>query len=350
MNSSIRKTAVILLVFLLIWLSIRYFLPLIFPFLLGAALALGAEPMASFLHKRLKLPRGAAAGIGVTAAICFTALLLLLVCALIVREVGILANMIPNLEQAADSGLSILSNWLLGLIARLPTGIRDILTRNVSEFFSGSADLLDQAFRYVLNLASGVLSQVPDGALILGTGILSGYMISAKLPAIKQWFQTKIPSERIRKLFATLKQMKSVIFSWLKAQLKLMGVTFLILTMGFVILRIPYAPLWAAAISLVDAFPVLGTGTVLLPWSLISFLKGNTAQAIGLLGTYAAASLSRSILEPKLVGRQLGLDPLLTLAAIYIGYRIWGLGGMLLAPMLAVTALQVLHVPEQTDN
>ena len=67
-------------------------------------------------------------------------------------------------------------------------------------------------------------------------------------------------------------------FGWLLAQLKLMGLTWIILTLGLVLLRIPYAPLWAAAVALVDAFPILGTGTVLLPWSLLFFLRGNKSR------------------------------------------------------------------------
>ena len=95
------------------------------------------------------------------------------------------------------------------------------------------------------------------------------------------------------------------------------------------------------AVSLVDALPVLGTGTVLVPWAVICFLQGEGARAIGLLGVYAVVTLSRSMLEPKLVGRHLGLDPLVTLMALYAGYRLWGVGGMIFAPLLAVTIMQV---------
>lgn len=341
MYRGILKTFSVCLMILTIWLSVQYFLPLFLPFLLGTALALAAEPMVNFLSRRL--PRGLSAGIGVTAAFCFIALVLLLILALIVRELGILAGMIPNLEDAADSSISALSSWALGLISRLPFGIRDILSRNVSEFFSGSSALLDQAFRYVLSLTGGVLSHVPNSALVLGTGIISSYMISAKLPRMKNWLHAKIPRERLGKILTTLKRMKSAIFGWLKAQLKLMGITWVILTLGFVLLRVPYAPMWAALVALVDAFPVLGTGTVLLPWSLVSLLQGDTALAIGLLGCYGVVSLTRSILEPKLVGSHLGLDPLVTLVALYAGYKLWGLGGMLLAPLLAVAVIQLLH-------
>ena len=85
---------------------------------------------------------------------------------------------------------------------------------------------------------------------------------------------------------------------------------------GFLVLRVPYGFLWAVAVALVDAFPILGTGAVLVPWSLISFLRGDHVRAFALLGIYGAATLIRTVLEPRLVGRHLGLDPLVTLMAL----------------------------------
>ena len=166
-------------------------------------------------------------------------------------------------------------------------------------------------------------------------------MISAKLPKIRVWLSRRLSVERLRPILAVGKRMKNAALGWLLAQCKLMGLTFTILALGLALLRIPHALLWALGVSVVDAFPVLGTGTILLPWALICFLQGDGARAIGLLGIYAVISLTRSALEPKLVGRHLGLDPLVTLMALYAGYKLWGIGGMILAPLLAVTALQI---------
>ena len=191
---------------------------------------------------------------------------------------------------------------------------------------------------------------MPDSALSLGTAVLSGYMISAKLPKIKLWLVRRLSREKLRPLVDAWKRMKHAVWGWLLAQCKLMGVTFVILLLGFVLLRIPYAVFWALGVSLVDAFPVLGTGTVLLPWSLVCLLQGDSPRAIGILGIYIAASLIRSALEPKLVGRHLGLDPLITLMALYAGYKLWGIGGMILAPMLAVTATQIVPDRKKDDT
>ena len=346
MYQGIKKALSISAILLGTWVTARFFLPLAFPFLLGGALALAAEPMVSFLSTRLKLRRGAAVGIGVTAAFCLLIMLVLVLCGLILRELGMLMGVLPNLEESLSGGLSALSTWALTLAAKLPEGLRELLERNIQEFFSGSSQLLQQTFRFLLGFTGGVLSQVPGSALVLGTAIISSYMLSARLPRIREFLRRKVPQERFRGFSEGLRRMKTALFGWLKAQLKLMGLTWLILTMGLVLLRIPYAPFWAAAVALVDAFPVLGTGTVLLPWALVSFLQGETIRAVGLLSLYAVISLTRSVLEPKLLGSHLGLDPLATLASLYAGFKLWGFTGMLLAPMLAVTAAQLLREPD----
>jgi predicted PurR-regulated permease PerM len=105
------------------------------------------------------------------------------------------------------------------------------------------------------------------------------------------------------------------------------------------LLRVAYAPIWAFGIALVDAVPLLGTGIILLPWSLISLVQKNNLLAIGLLATYGAASICRTLWEPRLLGKQLGLDPLVTLMALYFGYQAWGILGMIFSPLLAVTAI-----------
>ena len=303
--------------------------------------------MVSFLHKR-HVPRSVCAGIGVSMAFCFIAILLLLICAFLVRELGAAAGVLPNLEETAKSGISLLQNWLLELTTHTPQSIQPLLSENVTSFFSDGTALLDRAVRYVLNVAGNLLSHVPDSALSLGTGVISAFLISAKLPKIREWIAKRLPREKLRSILAAMKRMRKAIGGWLLAQVKLMGVTFTILALGFLLLRISYALLWALAVSLVDALPVLGTGTVLIPWAVICFLQGDGARAVGLLGIYVVISLVRSMLEPKLVGRHLGLDPLVTLMALYAGYKLWGFGGMILAPMLAVTALQI--VPERKTD
>lgn len=331
----------IILIFLLAWLVIRFFLPLIFPFLLGALLALAAEPLVSFLQKRFHIPRFIGTGIGVSTVFSLLAILLLSLCAFLIRELGILAGVLPDLGQTAKNSFSLIRGWLLQLSDRSPESLQPLLRQNVNDFFSDGTALLDRVISYLLGLAGDLLSHIPNSALGLGTAVISAFLISAKLPRIRRWILRQIPKDRLRTLTGTGKQIRNVLCAWLTAQCKLTGVSFILLFLGLVILRIPYALLWALGICLVDAFPVLGVGTILLPWSLVCLLQQDIPRAIGLASTYLAVTLTRSLLEPKFLGRHLGLDPLATLIALYIGFRLWGIPGMILAPVLTVIALQI---------
>lgn len=163
-------------------------------------------------------------------------------------------------------------------------------------------------------------------------------MISARLPELRE----RAPKIWKEKLGPGLNRVKHTLGQYLRAQVKLCAVTFLVVAAGLVLLRIPFAPLWAAGVALVDAAPVLGTGTVLLPWSLICLLQGDSLRGLGLLALYACAALTRTVLEPRLLGRQLGLDPLLTLAAMYMGFRLGGIPGMLLTPLAAAAVGELM--------
>ena len=342
MRSGTRSVLSVLSTCFLFWLSGRFLLPLCLPFLLGAALAMTAEPLVSVLCRRIHLPRPFAAGISVSVAFLGIMLLILLILAFLVRELGVLAGVLPDLTETARSGMVLLQNWMMDMAAKTPPGIRPLLQQNVGAIFSGGTALLEKAFSYVLGLAGTILAQVPDSALGLATTVISGFMISARLPRIRTWITGHIRMEKVQPLMKILARLRRGIGGWVGAQFRLAGVTLGILMAGLLFLRIPHGILLAFAISLVDAFPVLGTGTVLLPWALILWLQGDSARAVGVLGIYAIISVTRSVLEPKLVGRQLGLDPLITLFALYAGFKLWGLAGMILSPMLAVTVMQLL--------
>lgn len=330
------------------WLVFKYFLPIAMPFLLALALSLMADPLVSFFQKSTRLPRWALAGLGVSVALTICTLILMTLGAFLLRELRLLADVLPNLETTALDGMDALQNWLTDMANGAPVGIRAILNHSLEGFFSDSTQILDKITGKLLGLASSVLTHLPDSALGFGTWILASYMISARLPGLRLWFLSLIPKKRLENTLQTLRQLRSCVGGWLLAQLKLMCVTLSVLLIGFFLLRISYAPLWALGVCLVDALPVLGTGTILIPWSIVSFLQGNSPRAFGLLGIYTIAALLRSVLEPKLVGKQLGLDPLLTLLCMYSGYRLFGLPGMLLSPLLAVTALQLYRsVPHE---
>lgn len=337
-----KRVLVFAAVAALLWVTSRYLLPIGLPFLLGAGLALAAEPAVRLLSGRLRLPRGAATAIGVSGVFVLSLTVLLLLLTLLVRQLGNLSGILPQIVEAVQQGTAALQGWLLDLAARMPGGIGNVVSRLLDGLFGNGGSLLEQAAMQIPKMASALLGNLSQGMLGVATGIISGYMISVRLPALRRWAAAKLPENWRARYLPALQGLKKALGGWLLAELKLAGVTFLLLSVGFLLLQVSNSIVWAGLVTIVDAFPILGVGTVLVPWSIVCLLQGRYAQGIGLLGVFTVIWLVRSILEPKLVGKGLGLDPLVTLAAIYAGFRLWGITGMLLAPILALAVTQMV--------
>lgn len=332
--SAMKKPLLALLIIGLVWLGVRFVLPLLLPFLLGGLLALAAEPAVSFGVRRLRLGRGVAAGIGVSLTLLLLTGLLSVVAAVAVKELGHLAGGLPDVQ----AGVQTLQDWLLSLADSAPEGIRSVAQRSVLAVFDDSNAIMRQVGNRLPGMLTTVVSGVGSSVLSVGTGILAAFLISARMPALKKKLSEKLPESWQTRYVPMLKKLKGGLLGWLKAQGKLLLVVWAVVSVGFLVLGISYGPLWALVVAAVDAVPVLGTGIVLVPWGLVRLLQGDRLQALGLFLTYGAAFVTRTVLEPRIVGHQLGLDPLLTLLAVYVGFRLWGLPGLLLTPILASAA------------
>ena len=326
-------------VFVGVWLSLRYLYPLFLPFLLGLALALAAEPPAKILQEQFHWRQGPAVFAAVTAVLALLTAAAALAGTLLVRRAAALAGSVSHLAGQAARGMGAVRDWAVDLAGRAPESLSQPLTQSVRELFGNGGGLLDRAAAALLGMAGQAAQHIPGSLMTLGTAILSAYLICRRLPALRQrlaaspaWQNTWRPA---------LVRLGRNGRSWLKAQLRLSAVTFAIVLGGFFLLGVRQKLTLAVLTALVDAVPLLGTGTILLPWALVSAVTGEPVRAVGLLGIYVTALVTRSALEPKLLGRQLGLDPLAALAALYVGYRLWGFGGMILAPILTVTAREL---------
>lgn len=338
-----RKIIGILLGLGALLIGLRYGLPVILPFLFGAMLAFAAEPMVKFFIKRGHMPRPVASCIGVSSVLLALITLLSLLGAVIVRELGALAQSLPDLQQTAKDGILLVQDQLVHLADAAPEGVRPLLTNTVLRFFSDGTAVMDRVTDRVGAMAGTVLGALPNGLLGIGTGILAGFMISARLPKLREALAGRIPEKWRKTYFPAIGRIRGVLGGWLKAQLILCLVTYGIVTVGFLLMGISYAPAWAALVAVVDAVPLLGTGTVLVPCALISLLQGKTVSALFYLVIYAIAASVRAALEPKLVGKNLGIDPLITLLAIYAGYRFFGFLGLIFAPMAVSAGMQIIN-------
>ena len=317
-----------------------FLLPVLLPFLIGLLAALLAQRPIALCTNRLHAPRTLAAFFCTLLLFALLGSALFFLGRVLFGELSGFLREIPSLLSSISVPLASIKLRLYALAGRLPDGLGTGLRASLDQFFQSSGAFGARAYEWLFHQASSFLSHLPGVVLFAVAAIVSSFMLAAQLPQLRRSFAAHLPQLARGKLASALGHIRAAL-GWLLAQLKLMGVTFLILTAGFLLLRTEYPLLFALLTTLIDALPVFGTGTVLIPWALLEFLHGNTACGVGFLILYAVAALTRQTLEPRLVGQQIGLAPIFTLLALYAGYKTIGVPGMILFPICAVLFRQL---------
>ena len=330
-----------LAIFAVLGLLLRYALPFVLPVLLGIVLAVALSPLITALQKRSGISRSAASAATITGILLALCLLIFLAGRFLMREAERFSSLLPELLLTVSGYISSFVAWVEGLSTALPAGASDAFSSWAEGLTESGGTLATSLYEKVFSVVSGFLGQLPDHLLFLITGVLSCYFAAAELPRLRELLEHRLPQNVLVQWRGILHSGKSVLVGWLRAQLKLMGVTFLVLLMGFLVLRVKMPLALALGIAVLDALPLLGTGIILLPWGLLSMISGTFYLGLGLMILYGVAALTRNVLEPKLLGDQMGLSPLLTLLAIYAGYRISGFWGMILLPLGVMVAAEL---------
>lgn len=324
-----------------VWFGLRFLLPWLSPFLLAFLTAALAEPAVEFLQRRFMFRRGFAS------AVCISLFLLsllgiftLIVSRCVYELYGFLRSFPEKLSELPQLALS-LERITERIASSAPADMRDYIYEAAENLTSKAAEIPAALAGKLASAVSSGITAAPKTILAVLTYAVGAFFVSSGYREITAFIKRQIPA-KMRFGVSVLKgDLVATLLRYFKAQLMLMGVTFVILTMAFLVLRIDYAALLALIISFVDALPVFGVGTVLLPWAIIMFISGSHRLAAGLAVTYCIVYITHSALEPKLVGRQIGLHPAATLLSMYVGFCISGLLGMVLFPVALITVKQL---------
>ena len=184
-------------------------------------------------------------------------------------------------------------------------------------------------------------SSLPDALLTAVFTLAATVLLTGRRRAVLAFLKERLPPRAAEASSRLWRQLKEAALGWLKAQGILSAVTAGLLLGGFLLLRVEAAPLLALVVGLLDALPLLGAGAVLLPWAAGCLLLGQPGRAAGLALLFALILAVRNALEPQVMGRQLGLDPLLSLIGVYLGWRLLGLPGMVLGPAAALALVKL---------
>jgi len=182
-----------------------------------------------------------------------------------------------------------------------------------------------------VSAAGKVAKSIPS--ILIGTIVtfVSAYFFISDRDEVLRWAKKVTPDPIVSRMTMVCDNLKYAVGGYFKAQLKIMGVVFVILMIGFMLMGLNFTFILAIFIAFLDFLPFFGTGTALIPWALYKFLVGDYKTVVGLVILYGVTQLVRQLIQPKLVGDSMGMNPLLTLVFLYMGYRVGGIFGMIFA-------------------
>lgn len=319
----------------------RRIFPSLLPFLLAMGGAVLLEPAVLWCTRRLGFQRKFAAAAMTALLLGFVFLVMTLLVGRMAEEGKKAMEQLPDLLSALPDAMKAMERRYEGFYRTCPAQLRLWLDNTVQIVSEKGVSAVGELSAGLLGKIPSLMGKVPQLLLFLFTTLLAAFFTAVSYPEIVGFLKRQIPERWRQRGSGAAECLRSTFWKWLKAEGILCLATFCLLLLGFWYLRLEYAFLLAAIIAVLDALPVLGAGLFLVPWALGHLLLGSVPRGVSLLALYAVILLVRSILEPKLMAEQVGLPPLSALFAMYVGYSLFGVGGMVLCPVLLLFLKQL---------
>lgn len=317
--------------------AIFYFMP----FVIGWILSVIAGPLVTFLEKKLKIMKrlGSAITIILVLALCIG--LIYLIISQIWEEISVLIRNFPSMYHDLERGLNQIGTQGNTLFERFPEQIQNSWATLMNNLDDTASSLIGRIGEPTIEVAGNVAKRIPS--VLIGTivAFVSAYFFIADKENLGEWVKKVVPKSITSRLLLVGENLKYAMGGYFKAQFKIMGVVFAILLVGFTLMQIRFSILLAIAIAFLDFLPFFGTGTALIPWAIYKFLVGDYKMVAALVILYGVTQLVRQLIQPKLVGDSMGLNPLYTLFLLYLGYRVGSVLGMIFAVPIGLILLNL---------
>ena len=360
-----RKAIINTLYFALIAAGIyciyKWLLPLLIPFIFAFMFAAIINRPVSAIEKRTPVKRALLSVAFVIFVLVVVAGVFFLIGFELFERIAGFYDYVMHQLQNITSLVNDFKLWILDFTAFLPEGIRSVLHENVTLFFD---NIIQNGFKNISidtsmidwtallskggEMLSDTVGKIPSMFIGFVIFIISSVFISSDYARIKRFFIKQLSDEHAAKISESWHLAVDSLKKMLRAYGLIIAITTFELTVGLYLLKIfqvfdnPYIIFIALGIAIVDIIPVLGTGTILIPWAVFSFITGKTGLGIGLLVIYVIVLVIRQIIEPKLVAGQVGLPPIATIVAMYVGSKTLGFLGFFILPF-CVILIKVLN-------
>lgn len=307
------------------------------PFLIAFVIAIALEPAIKWIMKKTKLKRKASSiMVFIVAFAILTGLIAWGVTALISEA----TNLMGNLNVYIEKGTIIVQN----IIAQIDFQKLQISSDMMQTIQSSALEILGAVSTWLKGALTSILNgitAIPTIFIYIGITFLALYFMCTDRIYMLDQIEHHLPADWVKKIGHHVRDLSKTLGGYLKAQLILIVISFMISLVGLYIfhfagLNVAYPLLVALAIGFVDALPIFGSGTVMLPWAVISACTGDLALGIAIFALWIIMSVVRQLIEPKIVSGQIGIHPIFTLIAMYTGFKFMGVIGMLVGPIILI--------------
>ncbi|MBR6468749.1 MAG: sporulation integral membrane protein YtvI [Lachnospiraceae bacterium] len=311
------------------------------PFVIAAIIALIANPVVRFLEKKVKIVRKAGTAFVIILVITIIVFAGYLIIAKIIEELIDFAAAAPSIWKKTEETLHSAMGLYNVYFNRLPVSAQEWINEATGNFGTGLSSWLSNLGKPIAEWTSSMAQNVPLVIIGIIMAILASYSFLAERDYMIRLINRVIPVQLIRRWNIVAGAMREAVGGYFKAQFKIMGVVYVVLLVGLIILRRDNAILLALLIALLDFLPFFGTGTVMIPWAIIALFNADYRLAVGVFITWGISQLVRQLIQPKLVGDSIGLNPILTLFLLYVGFRAGGALGLILAVPIGVIVINL---------
>ncbi len=309
------------------------------PFVVGWSIAMIASPLVGFFEKKVKIKRKAGSAFVIIIVIGLVIFAGYFVSAKLMEQVIEFAGELPDMWEGTQQEFAQIGEKLEAASKYLPDEIEVAIvkiTSNVGEYLGElfgrlGSPAIETLSRFTMNLPSILI-----GIIMC---LLSAYFFVADKDYVANLLHKVMTQSMLDQVNMVKRGLIRAVGGYFKAQLKIEFWMYLLLVIGFTILRVKYAFLIAIGVAFLDLLPFFGTGTVLIPWAIVKFLNGEYTMVIGLLIIWGVGQLARQLIQPRIVGDSVGLEPIPTLFLLFIGYKSAGVVGMIIAVPIGIIVL-----------
>jgi sporulation integral membrane protein YtvI len=328
-REAINRTVFFAAVIIFIFVFFKYLFPYAAPFFFGTFIALIMEPLIRKMTGKRFLKRWMASVICLLMFMGVVGSLGIWIVTRLARQTVAFVEAAPLYVDAFLALVDDINAWIMSWSDYALPDMRDSLVTGVASLFGSG--VRDQSLRF--------FSNVPDFFIGLILTLVSAFFIMKDRPIIMAAAKKKCPSWLAENLLVIRNGLVRAVGGYLRAQVILMTIVGIIGILGLIILRNPYALMIGLIMAVLDFLPIVGSGSVLIPWALYQFFTGQISQGIGLLALYGVITVVRQVLEPKIMGEQIGIHPLVSLISVFVGYKVFGFSGILIGPALVMVGL-----------